>query len=118
MSKTLTLAATGLAGLVLGAGIGVAAAGEDTTPTRPERAADVTSMDEMHAAMADTMPAELVEQCNEMHAAMADHMGDGDHASMMESMGSMMDGSMMDGMDATTGQMPAGHDAHHPDTEE
>lgn len=114
MSKTLTLAATGLAGLVLGAGIGVAAAaGQDNTPPAPERVDAVTSMDDMHAAMVETMPAELVEQCNEMHAAMADHMGDGDHASMMESMG-----SMMDGMDATTGQMPADHDAHHPDTEE
>jgi hypothetical protein len=118
MSKTLTLAATGLAGLVLGAGIGVAAASEDATPTRPERATAVTSMDEMHAAMVDTMPAKLAEQCNDMHTAMADHMGDGDHASMMEAMSSMMGGSMMDGMDATTGQMPADHDAHHPDTEE
>jgi len=118
MSKILTLAATGLAGLVLGAGIGVAAAGQDSTPPAPERVDDVTSMDDMHAAMVETMPAELVEQCNEMHAAMADHMGDGDHASMMESMGSMMDGSMMDGMGATAGEMPADHEAHHPDTEE
>ena len=50
MSKTLTLAATGLAGLVLGAGIGVASAGQDQ------------------------MPAERAEQCDEMHAAMGGHM--------------------------------------------
>lgn len=118
MSKTLTLAATGLAGLVLGAGIGVAAAGQDGTSPARDRVETVTSMDEMHAAMVETMPAELAEQCNEMHAAMADHMGDSDHASMMESMSSMMDGSMMDGTDATTGQTPADHDAHHPNTEE
>ena len=117
MSKILTLAATGLAGLVLGAGIGVAAAGQDNTPPGPERVDAVTSMDDMHAAMVETMPAELAEQCNEMHAAMADDMGDSDHASM-ESMSSMMDGSMMDGTDATTGQTPADHDAHHPNTEE
>jgi hypothetical protein len=113
MSKTLTLAATGLAGLVLGAGISVAAAGQDSTPTVPDRVEAVTSMNEMHAAMVETMSAELAEQCNEMHASMASHMGDGDHASMMESMG-----SMMGGMDATPGQMPANHDAHHPDPEE
>ena len=113
MSKTLTLAATGLAGLVLGAGIGVAAAGQDSTSPAPHPVETVTSMDEMHATMVETMPAELAEQCNEMHAAMADDMGDGDHASMMESMS-----SMMDGMDATTGQMPADHDAHHPNTGE
>lgn len=109
MSKTLTLAATGLAGLVLGAGIGVAAAGggQDSSSSA-DRVEAVTSMDEMHAAMVDTMPAELAEQCNEMHAT----MGDGDHASMMKTMG-----STMDGMDASTGEMPADPDAHHQDTE-
>ena len=89
MSKILTLTATGLAGVVLGAGIGIAAAGDNpTTPTeRPEVTApmdtasmdmssmDMGSMDEMHASMRDQMPAELAEQCDEMHAAMADHMG-------------------------------------------
>lgn len=113
MSKTLTLAATGLAGLVLGAGIGMAAAGQDSTTQSPDRVDAVSSMDDMHAAMAEAMPAELAEQCNEMHAAMADHMGDGDHASMMESMD-----SVMDGMDVTGGELPADHDEHHPDTEE
>src|SRR3546814_17422853 len=68
-------------GLVLGAGIGVAAAGQDSTSPAPDPVETVTSMDEMHATMVETMPAELAEQCNEMHAAMADHMGDGDHAS-------------------------------------
>ena len=92
MSKTLTLAATSLAGLVLGAGIGVAAAGQDTTPTRPERATAVTSMDEVHATMVDQMPAELVEQHDEMHATM---------------------GSMMNGMGV---DMPGNHSAHHPET--
>ncbi|HSP02719.1 MAG TPA: hypothetical protein VLR27_04415 [Acidimicrobiales bacterium] len=92
MSKILTLTATGLAGLVLGAGIGVAAAGQDATPVAPERSA-VTSMDEMHAAMVDQMPAELAEQCDEMHAAMSGHM-----------VGQM-------------GDMPGSHRDHHPDTE-
>lgn len=105
MSKILTLAATGLAGLVLGAGIGVAAADQGNRPASPERVQDVSSMDEMHDAMRDQMPAELAEQCDQMHDAMAD----GDHASMMGSMGSM--GS---GMGAA---MPDGHAEHHPGTE-
>ena len=73
MSKILTLTATGLAGLVLGAGIGVAAAGPDA-PSAPAERSDITSMDEMHATMVDQMPAELAEQCDEMHAAMGGHM--------------------------------------------
>ena len=100
MSKILTLAATGLAGIVLGAGIGVAAAGEAPSPPR-ERSGltaametcsmdmgsmmgsidmgsmDMGSMDEMHASMRDQMPAEVAEQCDDMHAAMTDRMGGG-----------------------------------------
>ncbi len=74
MSKILTLTATGVAGLVLGAGIGIAAAAADqgNRPAAPERVQDVSSMDEMHDAMRDQMPADLVEQCDQMHAAMAD----------------------------------------------
>jgi hypothetical protein len=64
-------------------------------------------MDEMHDAMRDQMPAELVEQCDQMH----DAMGDGDHASMMGSMGSM---GSMGGMGAG---MLGGHAEHHPGTE-
>ncbi|HAS10593.1 MAG TPA: hypothetical protein DCS55_08780 [Acidimicrobiaceae bacterium] len=105
MSKILTLTATGVAGLVLGAGIGVAAAADQgSRPATPEPAQDVSSMDEMHDAMRDQMPAELVEQCDQMH----DAMGDGDHASMMGSMGSM--GGMGAGM-------LGGHAKHHPGTE-
>ncbi|MFP5579808.1 MAG: hypothetical protein ACLGIZ_16470 [Acidimicrobiia bacterium] len=102
MSKILTLAATGVAGLVLGAGIGVAAADQGSPPVAPEPAQDVSSMGEMHDAMRDQMPAELVDEWDQMH----DAMGDGDHASMM--------GSMMSGMQ---GGMPAGHAEHHPGTE-
>lgn len=76
MSKTLTLAATSLAGLVLGASIGIAAAGQDSTPPAPERVEAVASMDDMHAAMVETMPAELAEQCNEMYAVMAEHIAE------------------------------------------
>ncbi len=92
MSKILTLAATGLAGLVLGAGIGVAAAGQGADPATPEPAVDVESMDEVHAAMRGQPPPQLVEQHDQMHAAMGEHMADGDHASMMGSMGSMTGG--------------------------
>lgn len=105
MSKILTLAATGFAGLVLGAGVGVAAAGQDSTPPAAERAADVSSMEEMHALMVDQMPAELAEQCDQMHTT----MGHVDHGSMMGGMGSMTGGM---------GDLPAQHDLHHPGTEE
>ena len=75
MSKILTLAATGLAGLVLGAGISAAAATGDEIPRPVDRPAmdtgsmgmgsmgtvsmDLESMDQMHAEMRDQMPAEL-----------------------------------------------------------
>ncbi len=99
MSKILTLTATGVAGLVLGAGIGIAAAADQgNRPATPERVQDVSSMDEMHDAMRDQMPADLAEQCDQMHDAMAD----GDHASMMSGMGAAM---------------PDGHAEHHPGTE-
>lgn len=86
MSKILTLTATGLAGVVLGAGIGIAAAGDTPAPPtdRPVvtdlmdmGSMDMRSMDEMHASMRDQMPAGMAEQHDEMHAAMVDHMGDG-----------------------------------------
>lgn len=108
MSKILTLAATGLAGLVLGAGIGVASAGQGSDPA-PEPTVDVESMDQMHAAMRDQMPPELVEHCDEMHAAMGEHMNDVDHASTMGSMGSTMSG-------AGAG-MFGNHAEHHPGTD-
>lgn len=112
MSKILTLAATGLAGLVLGAGVSVAAAGQGTDPRPAEPTFDVESMDEMHAAMRDQLPAELVEQHDQMHAA----MGDGDHASMMGSMGSTM-GSMGSAMGGVGADMFGNHAEHHPGTE-
>lgn len=68
MSKILTLAATGFAGVVLGAGIGVAAAG-DPPPTTVERPGMMDTGSTGMGAMA--------ERCDEMHAAMASHMTDG-----------------------------------------
>tara|TARA_R100000306_G_scaffold7033_1_gene9374 strand:- start:218 stop:556 length:339 start_codon:yes stop_codon:yes gene_type:complete len=111
MSKILTLTATGLAGVVLGTGIGIAAAGDTPAPPtdRPVVTApmdmgamdmgamDMSSMDEMHASMRDQMPAEMVEQHDEMHAAMVDHMGDGNRPS---------------------GVSPEEHAEHHPDEQE
>ena len=99
MPKLLTLAATGLVGLVLGAGIGVAAADQDGPTRMPAPFSDMSSMDEMHATMSEQMPAELAEQCDEMHADMGSTMG---------SMSSMM-GGMGAGM--------SDHEAHHPGTE-
>lgn len=109
MSKILTLAATGVAGLVLGAGIGIAAAGQGTEPAPPTPTFDVESMDQMHAAMRDQLPPELAEQHDQMHAAMGEHMGDVDFDSMMGSMGSTMGGFGAD--------MFGGHAAHHPGTD-
>ena len=109
MSKILTLTATGLAGVVLGAGIGIAAA-DDTPPAeRPGVTApmdmgsvdmgsmDMGSMDEMHSAMRDQMPAELAEQCDEQLASMADGMGGGARPE---------------------GMSPQEHAQHHPDQQE
>lgn len=79
MSKILILAAGGVAAVALSAGVGVAAAGQSTDRPTPDHPTDMAPMDEMHAAMADQMPAELVEQCDRMHAAMSQHMGDGNH---------------------------------------
>lgn len=106
-TKLLTFAATGLAGLTLGLGVGVTAAqpddgGSATTPV------DVGSMDEMHAAMRDQMPAELAEQCDEMHASMPDDMAAMDPGQMGQMMGDMMGGRGVIG-----GSMPADHVAHH-----
>lgn len=95
----LTLAATGLAGLVLGAGVGVASAqdtGGGRTPVE-----DPASMDELHDAMRDQMPAELVAECDAMHATMVDHTG----AMDLGSMGSMMG----------DGDWSTRHAQHHPE---
>lgn len=86
MSKILTLAATGVVGLVLGAGIGAAAADQDGSPPASEQETVPWSMEDMHATMVEQMPAEVREQCDAMHA----------------SMGERMDGAM-----------PAGHRTHH-----
>lgn len=98
--KLLTLAATGLAGLVLGAGIGVAAADD---PGSGSRVVPPEAMDEMHDAMRDQLPPELRAQHDEMHASMAGSMGSMDWGSM---------GSMMGGDRA------ARHAEHHPGTGE
>jgi hypothetical protein len=112
MSKILTLTATGLAGVVLGAGIGIAAAAGDTGSAHSERpdttapmdmdsmdmsSMDMGSMDDMHASMRDQMPAEMVARCDEMHAAMADDM---DSNSRPDSVS------------------PEEHAEHHPDEQE
>lgn len=75
-TKLLTLAAA-VAGLALGAGVGVAAAqdgGNDARPSVTTAAAELDSMDQLHAVMRDQLPAELTAQCDEMHAAMPDDM--------------------------------------------
>lgn len=110
-TKLLTLAATGLAGVTIGLGVGVAAAQPDDDLSTTT-SADIGSMDEMHAAMRDQMPPELAEQCDEMHAAMPDDMAAMEPGRMM---GRMMDGmgDMMGGRGVMGGSMPADHDAHH-----
>lgn len=92
-TKLLTLAATGVAALALGTGIGSAAAQSDgrdaTRPPVTAPSTELDSMDEMHAAMRDQMPAELAAQCDEMHASMPDEMRSMEPGAM----GSMMAGS-------------------------
>ena len=95
------IAATGLAGLTLGLGVGVAAAQPDTDDSPTTTPADVGSMDEMHAAMRDQMPPELAARCDEMHA------------SMPADMAAMDPGQMMGGAGVMDESMPAGHTAHH-----
>lgn len=104
-SKLLTFAATGLAGITLGLGVGVAAAqpGADDAPTGT--VGDVGSMDEMHDAMSDQMPAGLADECDEMHDAMPADMAAMDPDQMMGGMGQMMGGAGMTGT--------AGHAGHH-----
>lgn len=70
--QLLTLAATGVAGITLGLGVGVAAAQGDPAgdPTPPATAAEVETMDDMHERMRDQMPAELAEACDDMHESM------------------------------------------------
>lgn len=94
-SKLLTLAATSVAGLALGAGVAAAqAGGDDGRPPVTVPAVDLDSMDEMHAAMRDRMPADLVARCDEMHAAMPEDMRSMDPGAMDPgAMGSMMGGA-------------------------
>lgn len=100
-TKILTLAVAALAGLTLGAGIGVAVAQtDDGASTGPVDTFE--SMDEMHAAMRDQMPADLAEECDALHASMSDDMRGLDP----DDMGSMMDGS-------TRGGWMAGRHAEH-----
>ena len=105
-TKLLTLAVSGIAVLALGAGVGVAAAqgdGSDTLPPVTAPAGEYDSMDEMHAAMRDQMPAEFAAACDEMHAAMPEGMRSMDPGSMGGFMGTGMSGGFM------TGQ----HGQHH-----
>ena len=111
-TKLLTLAATGVAGITLGLGVGVAASQADPADDRTPPAADVGSMDEMHQSMRDQMPAEYAAACDEMHASMP-----GDMASMPGDMPSDMPGGMSGGMSGGmngAGGMSSGqHQAHH-----
>lgn len=104
-NKFLTLVATGIAGLVLGAGIGVAAAGDgsDSTPPTTSTPRSSASMDEMHGAMRDQMPDDLAAQCDEMHASMP--------AGMRSMSPESMDSMMGEGMRGTG--IPDQHAQHH-----
>lgn len=114
-TKPLITVVAALGGLVLGAGIGAAAAQSPAsvaqTPSAPEvsvpppemhqgemhREDMHRGMDEMHEAMRSHLPAELADECDEMHASMgamhAEHRG--------------MGGVMHGGDDA------AHHETHH-----
>ena len=105
-NRLLTLVVTGTAGLVIGAGIGVAAAAAGGVSPRGLVEASVegnsapkdgTTMDEMHDAMRGRMPASMRQACDDMHARMGAHAGSTDSTGM---------GSMM-GADDTD------HEAHH-----
>lgn len=82
-----TFALTGLIGLTLGAGIGVAAAQTGYDPPPPPEVIkampEAAQMDAMHDAMVEQMPPALVEQCDEMHQTMGGVMGRGQMESMM-----------------------------------
>lgn len=107
-NKLRTLAATGIAGAVLGAGIGMAAAGDepDAGPPATAPSGAYESMDAMHAAMRDQMPEDLAAQCDAMHAAMPESM----RSASPRSMG--WTGSMM-GDGWSPEQMTSQHEAHH-----
>lgn len=111
-TKLLSLAATGVAGLVLGAGVGVAAQdrNDDAQPPATAQTDEFDSMDQMHAAMRDQMPAGLAAQCDEMHAAMPEGMRSMDPGSMGSMMGGDM-GSMMGG--DMGGAVSDQHSLHH-----
>lgn len=105
-SRLVTLVVMGAAGLVLGAGIGVASARTGgISPRGPVEASaigdsvptDGATMDEMHDAMRGQMPVAMREACDDMHARMGGHAGSTDSTGM---------GSMM-GADDTD------HAAHH-----
>lgn len=97
-TKLLVLAATGVAGLVLGVGAGLGAAalgdGEEAPPPLTAPTTEFGSMDEMHAAMRARMPAGLAEQCDAMHAAMPEGMRSMDPALMGSMMGDHLGGAL------------------------
>lgn len=78
-TKLLTIAATGVAGLVLGAGVGIAAAQSDGRDTaRPPVAAltsEFDSMDEMHSSMPAEMRSMEPGAMGSMAARHAQHHG-------------------------------------------
>jgi hypothetical protein len=71
MKRPVALVLSGLIGLVLGAGIGVAAA---QAPTSADGASERAEMSLMHEEMRDQMPSWLADECDEMHAGMAGTM--------------------------------------------
>ena len=85
------LVALGLSGAVT-LGAGAAIAQNDTTPRPPAGITmphDQASMDAMPARMRDSMPADMVAQCDEMHAAMSGQMS-GHMGAMSAMMGQHM----------------------------
>lgn len=104
-TKLLTFAATGLAGITLGLGVGVAAAQQGGDDSSTSTSGNVASMDEMHDAMRDQMPADLADECDAMHDAMPAEMAAMDPDQMMRGMGQMMGGADMTGA--------VGHAGHH-----
>ena len=119
-----TLTALAVAGLVtggIGAGYAFAAddpaASTDGTTAVSSQTVDMDAMHAaMHAAMADTVSADVLAACDAAHVGMAGAMGD-------MGMGQPMMGGMgMDGMPGTTSQTgaptmpmgdPGGHASHH-----
>lgn len=110
-SKLLTFAATGVAGVALVAGVGMAAAqtGDGARPPVTSPMSGYGSMDEMHAAMPESMRA--MDPDSMMAGGMASMMAGGmSGMSGMSGMGAGMGRGMSGGM---TSDMSGQHEQHH-----